>query len=493
MSKLNKLASGVSWGAISTITVTGFQLVFMAIMARLLDPGSFGLVAIANVCLRFFSFFAQMGTGPAIVQKPNLTNTDISAALIVSLGISILFFILVLIAAPFFEIFYEMSDLANVIRALSLNFIISGFSSVTLGLMQRQTAFRSLAIIDIISYVVGYGVVGLGVAYSGLEVWALVAAVLTQSGLTALLSSFVLRLKFNLRHTSQERRYFLKFGGRYSFIGFTEFLSASLDSLVIGKLLGNTMAGFYSRASLLANLPVQQPANILTKALFPIMSSIGNQIEKQKMGLQLSALLVGSYAFAVSVGIYIAAPDVVKVLLGDKWVSAIPILQVLSCAVGPNYLSHVAGVPLDSLNQLSTKLQIQLGMLILIMILLVVVIPTGNILDIAAAMVIMEWFRLACMTIKLSRLLRMPIWETLMIIMCIAIVTLSTGLMIYATSTLLGDQVIAVYRLFAEILAGAVGLVLGFVLAKFIAIRLPAIRYLINQSNLFAKFFPKLI
>jgi O-antigen/teichoic acid export membrane protein len=491
MSKIQKLASGISWGAFSTIAVTGFQLVFMAVMARLLDPASFGLVAIANVCLRFFSYFAQMGTGPALIQKPVLEKGDIAAALSVSLGISFIFFMLVQISAPLFENFYEMPQLTEIIRALSLNFVLGGFSAVSVGLMQRNTFFRSLAIIDLVSYVIGYGVVGLGAAYYGLEVWALVAAFLTQMSLTAILSYLVIRFPINFSYSRIQLRYFLKFGGRYSFIGFTEFLSASLDALVIGKLLGATASGLYSRASLLANLPVQQPANILTKALFPIMSSVGNQREKQIVGLQLSSLLVGSYAFAVSIGIYLAAADIVQVLLGEKWLTAVPILQMLSFAVGPNYISHVAGVTLDSLNKLRLKLQIQLYMLILITVLLIWAVPTGNVINIAAAMVVMEWVRVGTMAIKLSKLLHIFAWQLMLIILCIAIITTTTGVCIYGIIQILPPHLLGVYRLGAEIASGAIGLTLGLMLARYPAVRLTSVRFLGDQSRFFSKLLPK--
>ena len=491
MSKIKKLAFGVSWGAFSTIAVTGFQLVFMAIMARFLDPASFGLVAIANVSLRFFSFFAQMGTGPALIQKPTLQEGDIAAALSVSLGISFLFFGLAQVSAPFLESFYQMPELGAVIRALSINFVISGFSAISVGLMQRNTAFRGLAIIEVISYVFGYGVVGLTAAYHDMEVWALVAAFMTQTLLTAVLSYSQIRFPLRFRHSPAQRRHFLQYGGRYSFIGFTEFLSASLDALVIGKMLGATPAGFYNRASLLANLPVQQPANILTKALFPIMSSVGNQRDKQIIGLQLSSLLVGSYAFAVSSGIYIAAADIVKVLLGNKWLDSIPILEMLSMAVGPAYISHVAGVTLDSLNKLRTKLQIQLSMLILIIILLLLVAPSGKVLDIAAAVVVMEWMRMSIMAIKLTHILRMPIRDSIIIMLFMAIVAISTSLMIVLTSELISPDFTSVFRLCAEIVAGAIGLLLGFLISRYLAVYLPAIHFLAERSPIFAKLFPK--
>ena len=492
MSNLKKLASGIGWGTFSTITVTGFQLVFMAVMARLLEPTDFGLVAVANVCLRFFSYFAQMGTGPAIIQKPNLEEGDIAAALSVSLGISLLFFILVQAVAPVFEYFYQMPQLGNIIRALSLNFIIGGFSAVSLGLLQRNTAFKSLAIIDVISYVIGYGIVGLTAAYYDFEVWALVAAFMTQMTITALLSYAIAGYPLNFSHTKSQRHHFFSYGGRYSLIGFIEFLSSNLDALLIGKLMGAAPAGFYNRALLLANLPVQQPANILTKALFPILSSLSNQHDKQAISFQLSTLLVGSYAFAVSAGIYVAASDIVIVLLGNKWLDSIPLLQMLSWSIGPLYISHVAGVTLDSMNKLRLKMRIQITMLILLIALLAWLAPTGTTLTIAIAVVITEWLRLLLMVIKIPKILGITLKQMLIITVCISIITLSSAGMIQLSIQLLNLNIPNIVKLIAEIMAGAVGLIIGFIITRYIGIHLPAIRYLIKQSTIFSKAFPSI-
>lgn len=491
MSKIKNLASGVGWGTFSTITVIGFQLVFMAIMARLLEPADFGLVAIANVSLRFFSYFAQMGTAPALIQKPKLEEGDIAAALTVSLGISSLFFVLVQFTAPLIESFFVMPGLGLVIRVLSINFIIGGLSAVSMGLVRRNTAFRAISIIEIVSYVIGYGLVGLTAAYRGMEVWALVAAFMTQSTLTAVLSYAVARHSLSFRHSAAQRRHFFSYGGRYSLIGFTEFLASNLDALIVGKLLGTAPAGYYNRALLLANLPVQQPANILTKALFPIMSSIGDQHDKQIISLQLSTLLVGSYAFAVGAGLFIAAPDIVKVLLGNKWLDAIPILQMLTWSVGPLYISHVAGVTLDSMNKLKIKLRIQLPMLILLCALLIPLAQSGQALDIAFAVVLTEWVRVTLMTVKLTQILKIPGRDVFLIILCIAIISASSAAMIQLLVEVMDERFTSTIRLCVEIAAGALGLLLGGLISRYIAVRLASIRFLANRSPLFTKLLPK--
>lgn len=491
MSNLKKLASGVGWGTVSVVTITLLQLVFMAVMARLLEPAHFGLVAIANVSLRFFSYFAQMGIAPALIQKPTLEDADVHAALVLSLGISSCFFLLAVGAAGMIERFFEMAGLSLIIQVLAISFIVVGISSVSSGLMRRKGAFKELAVIEIASYVCGYGLIGLTAAYYGAGVWALVAAFMTQTIVTATLSYALIRHPIGLSHTKEHRSHFLSYGGRYSIIGFIEFLSSNIDALIIGKLLGATSAGYYSRALLLANMPVQQPANVLTKVLFPIMSSMGSQHEKQSISLQLSVLLIGSYAFSAGAGIYLAAPGIVKVMLGDKWLEAIPILQILAWSVGPLYVSHVVGVTLDSMAQLVIKMRIQLTMLGLLMLLLMLAVPTGKATSIAIAVVATEWIRVCIMVLTLVRLLKIPFKDAAQVIVCVALMAVATGITILLTTQFLAPSVPIVIRLVIEIIAGALGMAFGLILARLIISRHPAILFLANRAPRFAKLLLK--
>lgn len=481
MSKLASLASGVRWGTVSIGTVTLFQLVFMAVMARLLDPADFGLVAIANVALRFYSYFSQMGIAPALIQKKTLTDGDVRAALALSLGVSVFFFLLAFFTADYIEYFFEMDSLALVMQTLALNFIVLGLSAVPLGLIRRNQNFKALAIIEIISYVFGYGAVGLVAAFYGAGVWALVAAFISQTLLSAILGYSVIRHPLGLRHTKEQRNHFIGYGGRYSIIGFIEFLTSNIDSLIVGKMMGASAAGFYNRSLLLANLPVQQPTKVLTQVLFPIMSSMSDQHVKQSISVQLSAMLVGSYAFAVGIGISVAAPDIVLVLLGDKWLESISVLQILAYSVGPIYMSNVMGVTLDAMGELSIKLRIQLTVFIILILLLFYAAPTGEVTSIAMAVVIAFCVRLCLMGWAVVRLLKIPVVDVFKIILCVMTVTLVTGIMIFMATYITSGIYVVVIRLLLEILFGVIGLAAGLWLSLFIISEHPAILYLANR------------
>lgn len=486
-SSLSKTLHGIGWGGVSTVVNVLFQLVFMAVMARLLDPVHFGLIAIANVMLRFLTYFAQLGVGPALIQKSELTDGDVRAALSVSLGISALCTLIAIFAAPFIADYFVMPMLEPVIQVLSVNFLLGGLSAVSLSLLRREMRFKHIAIIESSAYVVGYGLVGITLAYFGFGVWALVGAVLSQSALSASLAYLFSRHEFGWRHHKQQRIHFFKFGARYSLIGFIEFLSGSLDALIVGKFFGTAVAGIYGRAALLSNLPVQQPANIITRALFPVISRLGDQ--RQIASLQVSTLVLGSYAFAITWGMIAAAPDIVRVLLGDKWLEAIPILQILALAVAPQYLSHLVGVTLDAMGALKPKLRIQAGVLALQIAAFALLLSYG-VLGIAGAIVLAEWTRFMLMAGLIVRLLHPPLHEFRLILTVVLLAGLSSFGMIWLAAHALPPEMPRWLHLLLEIIAGGVALVgVSWVSRKALG-RLPVVGELARRLPRLGRFIP---
>lgn len=471
-SSLTKILHGIGWGGLSTGVNVLFQLVFMAIMARLLDPTTFGLIAIANVMLRFLTYFAQLGIGPGLIQKPKLMDGDLGAALCVSLSISAFCAVISIMAAPFIADYFVMPQLAPVIQALSANFLLAGLSVVSLSMLRREMRFKHIAIIESSAYVLGYGFVGIALAYFGFGIWALVGAVLSQSALTAALSYIFSRHEFGLRHHKQQREHFVQFGARYSLIGFIEFLSGSLDSLIIGKFFGTSAAGLYGRASLLIQLPVQQPANIFTRVLFPFISRLAG--ERQIAILHISSLVLGSYAMAVSMGMFVAAPDIVKILLGDKWLEAIPIAQILALAIAPQYLTHLIGMILDAMGELKPKIRIQGGVLAFQIVAFALLLPCG-VQGIAIVIVLAELVRFVLMARLIYRLLQPSMLEFRIVFSVILLAGSASFIMIWVAAYGLPAELPRWLILLIEIISGGLALVGTFWVRRKAVGRLPFI------------------
>lgn len=475
MSTLSALRKGVGWGGASLIIATAVQLIYMAAMARLLDPGDFGLLAIAGIVLRSVGYFAQLGVTPAVIQKPQLDASDVGGAIAVSVGAATACFALVALASPLFSAFFGQADLRSVIAVLAFNFVLVGMSAVPVGLLRRSLNFKRVAMIDSVAYIVGYCALGLGLAVMGAGVWALVGAILGQSLVTLTLSFASTKDSIAWRHSAADRRFFVRFGRKYSVTGFLEFLTSNLDALVIGKLMGASPAGIYNRASLLANLPVQQPVNVLTNSLYPILSSISSDKAKISYGLQLSLIVVGGFSVMVSLAISLAAPEIVSVLLGSKWTEVIPVLQVLSMSVAPLFINHVIGITLDSVAELRVRLAVQ-GTSVLTLGALLYGGYRYGLTGVALAMVVNECLRCTMMLLAATIKLRMARADLGRCLASIAAMGLICSLAFGAMRASWAGQVSPMVGLALDVPAGLMAIAVAVAASSLIFRRLESVR-----------------
>ncbi|MDD5369037.1 MAG: lipopolysaccharide biosynthesis protein [Anaerolineaceae bacterium] len=355
----SKTLHGLKWSYVDTAVNAVLQIGYTAVMARLLSPVDFGLVAMANVVLRFGSYFAQMGVGSALVQKKDLSSEDIRAGFTSSLLLALLVFGVFYLAAPLATFIFNDSAVVPVVRVLALSFVLGGLSITSLSLLRRSLAFRSIAIIDIISFVLGYGGGGIFLALKGFGVWSLVAAALSQSAILALLAYLFTRHSVALILDWKYFKRLYGFGGRVTLISFMEFISSNLDTLSIGHFIGAAALGIYNRAFMLVNLPMYYLVTSFSRVLMPSYSRIQDDLPRLKKGYLSSIMLVGSLLVPICWGLSAASQEVVLLVLGEKWRAAIPVLQILAFATPFDLLSHLAAFLLEAAGVLNVKMLIQ--------------------------------------------------------------------------------------------------------------------------------------
>ncbi|HXG30077.1 MAG TPA: lipopolysaccharide biosynthesis protein, partial [Thermodesulfobacteriota bacterium] len=304
-----KTLHGLKWSYLSTLTNAVLQIGLTAIMARLLEPKAFGLVAMAGVILRFGSYFAQMGVAQALIQKRNISSEDIRAAFTSSLLLGSLFFGLVWLAAPLAVYIFNNAEVVHVIRVMAFSFVLTGLSTTALSLLRRNLEFRSLAIIEISSYALGYGGVGVSLAYSGFGVWSLVIAALSQSAISAILSYSFSRHRLSFIFRWEYYKSLYSYGSRMSLISLFEAIASNLDTLIIARFIGATSLGIYNRAFMLVNLPVYYLTTSFSRVLFPSMSRIQTEFPRLKGAYLSSIALSAAIVIPTCVGISVASRE----------------------------------------------------------------------------------------------------------------------------------------------------------------------------------------
>ncbi len=356
---------GVGWGAHATGANLTAQIGFMAVMARLLDPAAFGLVAMAHIACRFGSYFAQMGLGPALVQRPVLGALDVRVALALAVMVGSGIAALVALAAPVAAWFFRTPELTALARVLALTLLIGALGGVPLALLRRALRFRAVAAVEVSAYVLGYGAVGVACALAGLGAWSLVAAALGQGLVVLIGASVLVRLPLCPAWDAAVARSLWAYGSRHSAAGFLEFLGANLESLAIGRLLGAAPLGLYSRAALLGQLPAEHATGVVTRAVNPALARLqGDRAAFGRMAVAALGLVgLGTAVFAG--GLAVAAPDVVALLLGAGWAEVAQVVPVLVLATPFMLVTAVSGAALDALGAVGAKARVQTLMTLL--------------------------------------------------------------------------------------------------------------------------------
>lgn len=324
---------GVMWLGVVKASNAIFQFAILAILARLLSPREFGLMGLALVVTGFTDIFNDMGFGPAITQKKELSKTDIHTGFSYSLIFGFILFILLQLLAPSIAVFFKNEDLISILRVVSFVLLLRSAITTPLGLMYREMQFKKLSLIQITSYVIGYGVVGITLAYLGFGVWSLVIAVLSQACLSFILYLYYGKsdLGFSLNRNSFKE--LIHFGGGYSLSKMFSYSANQGDKIIVGRILGVDALGLYERGFQLVKYASNLLGEIIDKVLFsPIARKQDNRRLIGDIYLELTYILAVLF-FPFSAFLYANAKSIVRVILGEQWDNSIPIVQIMAISI----------------------------------------------------------------------------------------------------------------------------------------------------------------
>lgn len=327
-----KAVRGGAWVVGGTGTTRLLQVVQTAILARLLVPADFGLMRLAVVAISACSAFSKFGIGAALVQRHEVDRRVMDTAWTLDLGRNLILFACVLLLAQPAAGFYGEPMLADILRLMSLKFLLFGLSNnAGMAMLSRDMRFRRRQIYELCLSAGGIAVT-LPLAFWLRSVWALAWAEVYY-GLGEMVGSYIVhpfRPRFRLYR--REARSLISFGKHFFVAGVLGFLRGSLDSLLLGKLLGTEALGYYSLAGSL----VRTPVGILTSAFRAVLYPAFSRLQTDLLALRRALLRsLGFAAFLISpmlVGIAVTAEPLVGVLYGDRYLPAVP-LVVGFCAV----------------------------------------------------------------------------------------------------------------------------------------------------------------
>ena len=306
------------------------QWLVLIVLARLLTPADFGLVSAALVVVGLSQNLSQLGVGPAVVQIPQLEARHLRTGFTMSVLFGFLLAGLIWLLSPYIADFFRMQELTPVLRTLSWIFPFSGSSVMAESLLQRELHFRWLAGIQVVSYAVGYGVVGVSLASLGYGVWALVNANLAQTIVKSTILLIVQPCPKRLRIEWSAFKELMYFGGGFTLARISNYVALQGDNLVVGRWLGAAALGLYGRAYQLMVLPATLFGQVLDSVLFPAMAKVQNEPERLATAYRRGVALLGLLILPTSAATFMLAPELIQVFLGPAWRDAVVPFQILT-------------------------------------------------------------------------------------------------------------------------------------------------------------------
>ncbi len=331
---------GLFWSAASSWTTTFLSVAIVTILARLLSPDDFGLVGLATICVALGSVVTTDTISSALVQRRILQDAHVHTAFwgILTLGITIT--IAAIALAPLVSNLVDEPRLTLVLRIISFRLVLDALFAVPAGLLLRKRDFRSLALRSLIANS-GGGIVGIALALLGAGVWALVAQQLAIGVLNVAVCfprvDWRPRMVFSLSH-ARDLAPFSTYSTLTRLCAFADVYGARI---IIGSAIGVTAVGYYSFAFRIQEMSLAALTGVVTAVTFPLFASRQGRFSELKAILFSSASRTSLVTFPAFLGLAVTAPDLVRLLFGEKWASAIPIIQIMACV---SILSTIEGI-----------------------------------------------------------------------------------------------------------------------------------------------------
>ena len=326
----DRVVSGSFWMFLGTSTQALLQSLVLIVLARLVAPRDFGVVAAALIVVGFSSIFSQVGVGPALVQCAMLTDRHVRIGFTISLLVSIFTMGLVFLVAPWIASFFHIGELISVTRVISLVFVCNGISTVAEALAQRELRFRWLAGIDLGSFIISFVFIGVPLGLAGYGIWALVSAYVSQSLLRMIMLLCIQRHPKYFLIDRQIAASLFYFGSGFTIAKLANYLAIQGDNLIVGRCLGPQALGLYGQVYQLMTAPALLLGQVMDKVLFPAMAKVQSEPDRLMKAYRRGVALVALVTLPLSAVLYLLAPELITVLFGPKWSGAVDPFRILS-------------------------------------------------------------------------------------------------------------------------------------------------------------------
>ena len=335
----------MAWSGIERLSIQAVQFLLGIVLARILSPNEYGVFAILAVFISISRVFIDSGFTKALIQKKNRNTEDISTVFLFNVAISVLCYWILWFAAPFIAEFYEIASLTLLLRTLAISLIINALYTVSSTLFTIDLDFKTIAKINFIATILS-GIMAIYLAYMGYGVWALVFQTLFRSIATAVLTRIWSKWKPVLQFSISSFKQMFSYGSKLLVSSLLNTSFSQINSILIGKYIGSKDLGFFTRGIQFSDFLFGIINTSINSVILPGLSPIQDQrkalLKYVKHILRITALVSAPFFLCLAV----MAEPIIKVLLTEKWLRAVPIMQIFCFA---RFITLISGINVNLL------------------------------------------------------------------------------------------------------------------------------------------------
>jgi len=453
----NKSLHAIKWNYIGVAVMVLLQFFVVVFLARKLGPTAFGFLGIAIIITGIGNIFVNFGIGEALIQKDQITKGDISSAFTLLILFGLLAVCTTIIFSDMIASAFNSNNYANPIKIVSITFVFHSFGVVGRSILRRNMDFKYIQIVQLLSYFIGFFLVGITSAINGLKEWSFVYALLSQSMVASIL--MYIRVRHSLALKLDKGAYkLLEFGTKVIKTNLLNWVIENLDNVLVGKFFGPTQLGLYSVTYNLVRTPINHLVVSLQSVMLPLCSRIQEKEEQLASLFYAFISIISILTFPVFLSVSALSDTVLSALYGPEWTQASKILIPIALAMPVHAIMAITGPFLWGMGRVEKELSVQFLVAILFTIAMLLACQIS--LVVAAWTVLLVYSTRAIMMIYiLSTVLKIEsarVWDNIkggIIIGGLVSVTL-----LILDNFLAHFAVLPAYRLLATILAGAMSL-----------------------------------
>lgn len=452
-------AGSVLWSAIERFSVQGVQYLLSIIIARLLLPSDFGLIAMLGIFIAVAQTFIDGGFANALIQKKNRTEEDYSTVFYFNIVLSVVLYLLLYASAPWIASFYNEPQLEVITKVIGLTLIINSLGIVQQTRLTVALDFKRQALASLMAVILS-GSIGVAMAYGGYGVWTLVWFTLLNYLLRVLLLWAFSRWMPLARFSMASFRELFSFGSKILLSSLLHTIYVNLYTLVIGKKFAAAELGYFNRASTLAQFPSTNLTNVIVRAVYPIQCRMQDDTEQLNRYFILYLRMACYIIFPVMIGMCVLASPLVEALLTVKWLPAVPLLQILCIAYMWDPVMKINHNMLNVKGRSDYFLRAELIKKAVAVLILVISIPFG-IQAMCVGLVLYSFADMAIIARYTCRLTGIGLWRQIRELTPVLLLSISMGVVVHLAT-------LPVSGVWMKLCLGSVAGVVYFVIASLV-------------------------